>query len=165
MHFGAGRARWRKTPRAGYYERGDSLSPEDISRVAQVGGAYDLSALAKPAEERLPEGVFRCDVEGGCNLTIRANGTGVHEDLRDCIETIFPYVEQYLAMRESVQTLVQEDELLRRQNKSLLMSNMMLAEKIEELKRAGTKDVSTERQERLAAEVEAHESSPVSGAT
>lgn len=95
---------------------------------ALLGGAVDLSELSKPKED-LPEGATRCIVEDGCNLAVLG---GPHESMKDCLDTIFPYVERFMQLQVGAQDIVDENAQLRKVNNSVLKSNVMLVDKLEE---------------------------------
>lgn len=101
------------------------MSPATASAL----GAVDLSDLGKPA---LPEGATRCELEGGCNLVVKG---GQHETLTNCVDTVYPYVQRYLEFEAAAGEIIQQNKDLIRQQHSLLASNVMLVDKVEDLQR------------------------------
>lgn len=96
---------------------------------ATLLGAVDLSTPTQPA---LPEGASQCAIDEGCNLVVRG---GEHQGMKDCLDTIYPYVQRYLELEAAAAEVIQDNRDLVRQQKSLLASNVMLVEKIEDLQR------------------------------
>jgi len=92
--------------------------------------AVDLSSLGQPAAApSLPPGSYQCQL---CGLVIR--GTVKHETLEDCLQTVLPYVDMFLELRENTEKLVVGLQRMERTNVALLDANERLSRENDKLK-------------------------------